>query len=205
MLQIVAVVGVVTTGVGCTVTVAMILNAEPTQPSKDVGTTRYSTVPELTALGLLSVWLMRLPVPALAPVMPPTIVPTVHVNVPGVLAERAIFGLPPLQIAAGGAFVTAGVGCTVTVITYGALAGHAPDVETGVTKYSTVPTVLLLGLLNVCEILFPVPADAPVIPPVIFPMVQLKLLGAVALNGMFVVASLQIAAVDGTPVIVGVG
>jgi hypothetical protein len=48
--------------------------------------------------------------------MAPVIVPTVHVNVLGVLAVNAIFGLVPLQILFVAALVTAGVGLTVTVI-----------------------------------------------------------------------------------------
>lgn len=145
--------------------------------------------------------MITLPLPALAPVIPPTMAPTVHVNVLGVLADSIIFGLPPLQIAAGGAFVTAGVGCTVTVITYGALAGQAPPVDVGVTRYSTVPAVTLLGLFNSWEIVFPDPGVAPVIPPLTVPMVHVKLLGAVAFSGIFVVPPLQSDAVAGTPVI----
>jgi hypothetical protein len=60
-------------------------------------------------------------------------------------------------------------------------------------------------LVNVCAIVLPVPFVAPVIPPVIVPTVQLNVLGAVALSGMFVAVLLQIAKVDGTPVTTGVG
>lgn len=63
----------------------------------------------------------------------------------------------------------------------------------------------MLGLVSVCAIVDPDPFDAPVIPPVITPIVQLKVLGAVAFNGMLVVLPLQIAAVAGTPVTCGVG
>jgi hypothetical protein len=52
---------------------------------------------------------------------------------------------------------------------------------------------------------FPLPAVAPVIPPVIVPMVQANVLGAVAANVIFVDAPLQIAEVAGTPEIAGVG
>jgi hypothetical protein len=44
-----------------------------------------------------------------------------------------------------------------------------------------------------------------VIPPVIVPIVQVNVLGVVALNAMFVAVLLHIAAVDGTPVTCGVG
>lgn len=67
-------------------------------------------------LGLFSVWAMLDPEPGVAPVMLPVIVPTVQVNVLGVVAARAILVVPPLQIAAVFAVVTAGVGLTVTVI-----------------------------------------------------------------------------------------
>jgi hypothetical protein len=60
--------------------------------------------------------LIVLPDPALAPVMPPVIVPIVHANVLGVLEVSEIFGLVALQTATVAAFVTAGVGLTVTVI-----------------------------------------------------------------------------------------
>jgi hypothetical protein len=56
------------------------------------------------------------PVLALAPVIPPVIVPTVQAKVPGMLDVRAIFGLVPLQAAAVGALVTMGLGRTVTII-----------------------------------------------------------------------------------------
>lgn len=56
------------------------------------------------------------PEPALAPVMPPVIAPTVQVKVLGAEAVSAIFGPVPLQIAAVLAVVTTGVGNTVTVM-----------------------------------------------------------------------------------------
>jgi hypothetical protein len=60
--------------------------------------------------------LIVLPLPAVAPVMPPLMVPIVHANVLGALAVREIFGPVPLQIETVAALVTAGVGLTVTVI-----------------------------------------------------------------------------------------
>ena len=56
------------------------------------------------------------PEPALAPVVPPVIVPIVHVNVLAALAVRLIFVLLPLQILFVLAVVTAGIGFTVIVI-----------------------------------------------------------------------------------------
>jgi hypothetical protein len=52
----------------------------------------------------------------------------------------------------------------------------------------------LLEFANVCAIVDPEPAEAPVILPVIVPMVQLKLLAAVAVSAILVVPPLQIAA-----------
>lgn len=86
-------------------------------------------------LGLLSVCAMELPDPAVAPVMPPVVVPIVHVNVLAVLAVSPMLVALPLQIAAVLAVVTTGVGLTVTVIVYG-LPGHAGEaVDVGVTIY----------------------------------------------------------------------
>lgn len=59
--------------------------------------------------------MMVLPDPALAPVMPPVMVPTVQVKVLGAEAVSAMFGLVALQMVEAFAVVTAGVGYTVTV------------------------------------------------------------------------------------------
>jgi hypothetical protein len=59
---------------------------------------------------------MVLPLPAVAPVIPPVTVPIVHANVLGAVAVSEMFGPVPLQIAEVAAFVTAGAGFTVTVI-----------------------------------------------------------------------------------------
>jgi hypothetical protein len=103
----------------------------------------------------------------------------------------AMFGLVALHIATVAALVTAGVGFTVTVIVYGA-PGHDPVVAVGVTKYSIVPAVALLGLVNVWLIVVPEPADPPVIPPVMLPIVQLNELGTLAVNAMLGLVPLQI-------------
>jgi hypothetical protein len=68
-------------------------------------------------------------------------------------------------------------------------------VDVGVTIYCTVPAALLLGLDKVCAIVAPLPAVAPVMPPVTVPIVQVKVLAALAVNAMFVAVPLQIAAV----------
>ena len=56
------------------------------------------------------------PDPAVAPVIPPVIVPTVQTKLLGKEAVKLMFGLVPLQIEAVLAVVTAGTGLTVTVI-----------------------------------------------------------------------------------------
>jgi hypothetical protein len=194
-LQIVAVLAVVTTGLGLTVTV--IVYAEPGHAgvAVDVGVTRYWTVPAVALDGLVNVWAIVDPLPLDAPVIAPVIVPTVHVNVLVADAVNAIFVAVALQIVAVLAVVTTGVGLTVTVIVY-AEPGHAGvAVEVGVTRYWTVPAVALDGLVNVCVIVDPLPALAPVILPVIVPIVQLKVLDAEAVRLIFVAPPLQIAAV----------
>jgi hypothetical protein len=84
-----------------------------------------------------------------APVILPVIAPIDQLNVLGADAVSTILVAVPLQIVAALAVVTTGVGLTVTVMVYGA-PGHVGEVvETGVTIYSTVPAVLLPGLVNV--------------------------------------------------------
>jgi hypothetical protein len=85
-------------------------------PVVDVGVTIYSTVPADELPGLVSVWLMVVPDPAVAPEMLPVTAPIVHENVLAVVAVKAMFGLVPLQMETFGVLVTAGVGLTVTVI-----------------------------------------------------------------------------------------
>jgi hypothetical protein len=172
----------------------------------DVGVTKYSTVPDTELLTLVKVCDIIGPVPADAPVILDDTLPNVHAKVDGAVAVNVISGDVLLQIATVlGTPVICGVGLTVTVIKYGELVLQFPPVEVGVTKYSTVPDVLLLLLVNVCAIVDPLPELAPLMLPLTLPNVQLKVLGAVAFNGMLVAVLLQIATVAGTPVICGVG
>ncbi len=139
----------------------------------------------------------------MAPVIPPVTVPTVQLNVLAVDAINAMFVALPLQIAAVLAVVTVGIGLTVTVIVYGDPAQPGVAVEVGVTMYCTVPAVVLLGLVSACAMVLPLPLDAPVIPPVTVPTVQLNVLEAVDVKAMLVAVPLQMAAVlrvvtDGT-------
>lgn len=194
-LQIVAVFAVVTTGVGFTVTVIVYGAPGQVVEAVEVGVTMYCTVPAALLLGLESVCAIVAPDPAVAPVMPPVTVPIAHVNVLAAVAVNAILVVPPLQIAAVFAVVTAGVGFTVTVIVYGAPGHDGVAVDAGVTIYSTVPAVVLLGLDSVCAIVAPDPGVAPVMPPVTVPTVHVNVLAVVAVNAILVVPLLQIAAV----------
>jgi hypothetical protein len=82
----------------------------------DVGVTIYCTEPAVELLGFVSVWLIVPPELAVAPVMPPLMVPIVHANVLGAVAASVIFGPVPLQIETAAGLVTAGVGLTDTVM-----------------------------------------------------------------------------------------
>ena len=162
----------------------------------DVGVTMYCTVPAALLLGLVSVCAMVAPDPPVAPVMLPVMVPTVQVKVLGVLAVSAILVAVPLQMVAVFAVVTTGEGFTVTVMICVFKPWHpTAAVEVGVMMYSTVPAVLLLGLLRVWAIVAPAPAVAPVIPPVIVPIVQVNELGAVEVSAILVAVLLQMVAV----------
>jgi hypothetical protein len=145
--------------------------------------------------GLVRIWFIVAPDPALAPEILPVIVPTVQVNELGVFAVNAIFGLVPLQVCVEIAVVTTGTGFTVTVIVNGVPA-HAPVRDVGVTRYCTDPATALTGIDNVWLIEEPDPALAPVTPPVMVPIVQVKLLGALAVKIIFGSVPLQVAAVE---------
>lgn len=138
--------------------------------------------------------MMVLPEPALAPVMPPVMVPTVQVKVLGAEAVSAMFGLVALQMVEVFAVVTTGVGYTVTVMVYAGPA-QLPVTDVGVTIYCKVPADELLGLFNTWLMVLPDPALAPVIPPVMVPTVQVKVLGAEAVSAIFGAVALQVAAV----------
>lgn len=85
---------------------------------------------------------------ALAPVIAPVITPTDQLKLLEVLEVKVMAVDAPLHIVLVEAFVTAGIGLTVTVIVNG-LPTHEPPVDVGVTTYSTVPAVELPGLVNV--------------------------------------------------------
>ena len=133
---------------------------------------------------------MVLPVPALAPVIPPNTEPIVHEKVLGADAVKAMLGLVPLQVATVGAFVTTGMG--LTVINIGVVAPVQPQSEVGVIKYCKLPCVELLGLVSVWFNVVPAPAEPPVIPPVLVPIDQVKELVVDAVSTVFGAIPLQI-------------
>jgi len=133
------------------------------------GVTIYVTVPAVVP-GLVSVWEIEEPLDALAPVIPPVIVPIVQLKVvPDTLLFNTIFVVSPLHMVVGPVVVTFGAGLTVTNMFFG-MPGQ-PFAE-GVTIYITVPAVVP-GFVSVCIIVEPLDAIAPLIPPVIGPTVQL--------------------------------
>ena len=68
-------------------------------------------------------------------------------------------------------------------------------VAVGVTRYSTDPAVALEGLVSTWLIVAPDPAEAPVIPPLIAPIVHEKLAGTLEVSVMFGLVPLQTVAV----------
>lgn len=171
----------VTTGVGFTVTVMVC--AGPWQaPAIEVGTTIYWIVPAVVLLGLVRVWAIVAPDPAVAPVIPPVTVPTVQAKVLAALAVKLMLVAVLLHIAAVFALVITGVGCTVTSAVMLKADPTQPSSEVGVTRYSTVPELTVLGLFNIWLITLPEPALAPVIPPLMVPIVQVKVLGTDAVS-----------------------
>ncbi len=157
-------------GIGFTVTVIVV--DEPTQlPVVDVGVTTYSTEPDAELLGFVKVCEIVAPELALAPVMEPVFVPRVQAYELVAEDDKEMFGFPTLHTDAVVAVVTDGIGFTVTVIVVGEPT-QLPVVEVGVTTYSTDPDAELLGLVNVCDIVAPELALAPVIEPVFVPSVH---------------------------------
>jgi hypothetical protein len=73
-------------------------------------------MPAVLLPGLVNVWLINDPDPALAPVIPPVTFPMVHAKLLPAVDVSEIFGLVLLQIETAAGLVTTGVGFTVTVI-----------------------------------------------------------------------------------------
>lgn len=91
-------------------------------------------MPAVELLGFVRVWLIEVPDAALAPVMPPVIVPIVQENELDVEEVNEILGPKPLHTVAVFAVETAGFGLTVTVMVYG-VPEQLPVVAIGVTIY----------------------------------------------------------------------
>lgn len=140
--------------------------------------------------GFVSTWDIVAPLVAVAPVIPPVIVPIVQLNVaPVTLLFKAMLVFVALQIVVGPVYVTLGVGLTVTIMSTGD-PGH--ELAVGVTLYVTVPAVVP-GLTRICAIVDPLEALAPVTPPVVPAIVQLNVAPATLLvSAIFVVSVLQI-------------
>jgi hypothetical protein len=92
------------------------------------------------------VWLMVLPEPALAPVVPVELA-TVHANVEGMEADNGWLLVVPLHMA-DVTSTPAGFGLTVTVIVSRSPV-QKPVVDVGVTMYSTVPALVFEGFVSV--------------------------------------------------------
>jgi hypothetical protein len=145
-LQVLAVELFVTSGIGFTVTV--MFDAAPTQfVPVAVGVTIYTILPAVELLGFVRSWVIAGPAAAEAPLIVPVFVPRDHAKVLATLDVRVIPGLVPLQVLAVLELVTAGAGFTVTVIFKGAPT-HELAVDVGVTIYTRLPAVVLLGLVN---------------------------------------------------------
>jgi hypothetical protein len=87
--------------------------------------------PAVASLGLVKVWLMALPLEALAPVMLPVLVPKVHVyvlatSVAPFLPCNEILGLVPLHVLAEVGVTLVGVRLTVTALEEVALVAKQP-------------------------------------------------------------------------------
>jgi hypothetical protein len=127
--------------------------------------------------------------------MAPVMVPIVQLNEDGVVDVNVRFVFEPEQILKVGALVTTGPGFTVTVRTKVSPKQPLAD-DLGVIKYSTVPAVALPGLVKIWFMVLPEPAEAPVIPPVMVPIVHWNALGIVAIRFKLVDVPLQIDLVD---------
>lgn len=131
-----------------------------------------------------------MPFEAVAPETLPVTVPIVQLNVvPATELLSAMLVAVPLHSVSRLVVVTSGVGLTVTIILL-VIPGH--ELAVGVTIYVTVPAVVP-GLVSTCDIAGPLFAVAPVIPPVIAPIVQLYVAPAtLLLRVMFVLVALHI-------------
>ena len=128
---------------------------------------------------------MIVPDPELAPDMPLDAVPTVQLKLAEAVDVNGMLSGKPLHTLTFVWLVNAGPGLTVTVIVSDD-PEHPPVWDVGVTMYCTLPGVLLLVFASVWFIVLPLPLDALLMlvgNGEIVPIVQLKLLGALAVSG----------------------
>ena len=148
------------------------------EPVVDVGVTIYCTVPAVEP-GLVSVWLMVEPLPAVAPVTPPVIVPIVHEKLLGMLAVKPIFVPVTEQIVVVAGGITVGEGLTVMVKV---LTRPVQPLAVAVTDIVAVTGVVPLLVAVNAGIL-----SEPLVPKPIFALlVQAKLAPVVALPKLMV-------------------
>ena len=107
-LQVASVAALFTAGFGFTVTVIVKAGPAHKAPAVEEGVTMYCMVLATALLGLVSVWLILEPEPALEPVMPPGFDPIVHAKVLASFAVNVIPVAVPLQSVAVAALVTVG-------------------------------------------------------------------------------------------------
>ena len=109
---------------------------------------------------------------------------------PGTLDVKAIFVLVPLQMLFVAEFVTTGKGFTVTT-TLVAVPTQPSGLDVGVTRYSTVPAVVLLKFVSTWLIVAPDPAVAPDTLPVTEPTAHVNVLATLAVNARLVLVPLH--------------
>lgn len=107
-LQVASVAAVVTTGFGLTVTVIVKAGPAHKAPAVEVGVTIYCMVFAVALLGLVSVWLILEPEPALAPVIAPGFDPMVQAKELASFAVKVMPVTVPLHIEAVAALVIVG-------------------------------------------------------------------------------------------------
>jgi hypothetical protein len=159
---------------GAVFTVTVMGNEAPVQvPAVEVGITLYITEPP-EEVGLVNTWLIKDPDPALAPVIPPVIVPTLQVKLLGIFEVRLILVVPPEQMLAVFPEVTEGLGFTVMVKENGG--PLQPLAEAMMLIVDVTGAVPVLVAVN--EPIFPVP-EVP--KPILTELVQEKLAPPTAL------------------------
>ena len=155
--QIVCAVGVAI-AVGFELTLMTTSIGVPTQPFK-VGVTVYVAEPP-AAESDVNVWLIAAPVPAVAPLTFDCVTVQSKVAPAGVELNEIPVTSPEQIVSVVGVAVTVGIGLIVITTSIG---NPGQPANVGVTVYVVVPTAAP-DALNVCAIVDPVPAVAPLEP-----------------------------------------